>query len=402
MRSEFDPELAALVDRFGSPIYVYDLERVRAAHAALVQIIPDGARLLYSLKANPATDLAACVADCGAGAEVSSAGELASALAAGFAPSDILYTGPGPTAQEVECALELGVTHFSVESPTSMRLLAALSIRRGIESQALIRINLRAGRSSVSMAGSDAQFGCVPAALSEVVKAAGPVRIAGMHSYLGSQAKDQSALVEATEIGLEAAQLLSAEVGELEIVNLGGGFAAPYATSGNLPSYEGLQAELMRLVDAAGPLLGMPRIWYESGRYLAATAGTLVTRVADVRDQGGRRYLILESGINHLGGMSGLGRLPRVHLEMDSGVGEHASADVVGPLCTPLDVLGRAVDVADVVPGALVAIPNVGAYGLTASLVGFLSRDLPIEVFVDGGHVTNAIQRSLRSERVEL
>lgn len=114
-------------------------------------------------------------------------------------------------------------------------------------------------------------------------------------------------------------------------------------------------------------------------------AGFLLTTVVDVKHSRDRTYLILDAGINVLGGMSGLGRvLPmRVRLIDDTdGAVSPTPVDLAGPTCTPLDLLARAVPMAAVRPGAVLAIPNVGAYGLSASLIGFLSRPLPAEVCV--------------------
>jgi diaminopimelate decarboxylase len=111
---------------------------------------------------------------------------------------------------------------------------------------------------------------------------------------------------------------------------------------------------------------------------------------------------VLDTGVNHLGGMSGLGRLWRPNLTIraaDDGT-EREPAEVVGPLCTPLDVLGTGVPMPDVRPGSVVAIPNVGAYGLSASLVDFLGRDAPVEAFVSGGQVVAATRRHAVTTRV--
>jgi diaminopimelate decarboxylase len=108
-----------------------------------------------------------------------------------------------------------------------------------------------------------------------------------------------------------------------------------------------------------------------------------------------RSFVILDTGIHHLGGMAGLGRVPRSPLKLVNfslGSQHRATliADVVGPLCTPLDALARGVHIPEVRMGDLVGIPNVGAYGITASLIGFLSHPPPVEVAHEGGEVVEA------------
>jgi diaminopimelate decarboxylase len=126
----------------------------------------------------------------------------------------------------------------------------------------------------------------------------------------------------------------------------------------------------------------------------------------DVKQSRGTIYYVLDTGVSHLGGMPGLGRIlrPRVSLVP---VGEQVAnetivADIVGPLCTTLDCIGRAVPVPVMQPGALVAIPNVGAYGATASLSAFLSRTPALEVAVRAGRIVDVARLRSGHEMVPL
>ncbi|MFE0201050.1 type III PLP-dependent enzyme, partial [[Kitasatospora] papulosa] len=133
---------------------------------------------------------------------------------------------------------------------------------------------------------------------------------------------------------------------------------------------------------------GFPRLAVESGRYLSGDSGTLVARVTNVKVSRGKKFVILDAGINAFGGMSGLGRLLPVAVHVDA-EGERERASLVGPLCTPGDVLGRQIEVPPLSPGDLVRIPNAGAYGPTSSLLMFLGRPAPTEVAVEGGRVVS-------------
>lgn len=111
----------------------------------------------------------------------------------------------------------------------------------------------------------------------------------------------------------------------------------------------------------------------------------------DVKQSRTRTFVVLDTGIHHLGGMAGLGRIPRsavtfTNLSRPDST-ETLTADVVGPLCTPLDSLARGLTLPQVQPGDLLAVPNVGAYGLTASLLGFLSHPAPMEIAYRGNEV---------------
>jgi diaminopimelate decarboxylase len=174
------------------------------------------------------------------------------------------------------------------------------------------------------------------------------------------------------------------------VINAGGGFPWPYGTDGEGSSLSELRAELEALLHAAREKVPALQLAFESGRYLSASCGTLVTAVLDVKQSGSKTFVILDTGIHHLGGMSGLGRIPRASLAMkllNGAGGKLITVDVVGPLCSPLDALARGVTMAEPKPGDLIAIPNVGAYGLSASLVDFLSHPRPVELAIRAGEL---------------
>jgi diaminopimelate decarboxylase len=199
----------------------------------------------------------------------------------------------------------------------------------------------------------------------------------------------------------------------LRTIDLGGGFGAPYARAGELPAYPGLAGRLADELDEALPgwRQQAPAVAFESGRYLTATCGQLLTRVLDVKSSHGQRVVVLDAGINHLGGMAGMRRVPPLHPDVvpfqdaeavdpeagekgaDSTAGPAGPAMICGPLCTPLDTWARARPLPAVTPGDLLVVPNTGAYGLHASLVLFLGHPAPLEIVTDGGRV-------LRSDRL--
>ncbi len=379
---------SSLVARYGTPLYAYDLDEVRRRAAELSSLLPAGSRLLYSLKANPLPEVGAALKPF-CSAEVSSSGELAAALAAGFERSQILYTGPGKTEPELEHALREETGFFSGESCVDVARLARVATRLGRRPRVLLRINpARVPGVGLAMAGGSSQFGLDEATLlgnpTTWQEHALALEFVGVHVYVGTQLQE-TALVAAFRLALATARRVAAGLGlPFRIVDVGGGFSWPFATAGPPPCLAPLRQPLAELFDGATAT----EVWFESGRYLCASSGTLLATVLDVKvDQEGRRYVVLDAGINLLGGMAGLGRVltPSVSLLPLANVppGDALLADVVGPLCTPLDTLARRTLVPPVEPGSIVGIPNVGAYGLSASLVAFLSRPGPIEVAYD-------------------
>jgi len=246
------------------------------------------------------------------------------------------------------------------------------------------------------MTGVESQFGFEEDALIQHAGRLGrgedAFQFMGVHVYFGTQISGVEALVANTRCALESAQRLAGELGlECAVVNAGGGFPWPYASAHAPPDLSGLKDALAGLVQQ-NSFARQIQLWFESGRYLSAAAGTLVATVLDCKEsKGGKKYVVLDTGINHLGGMSGLGRIPRPTVALvplsATGPAEPVTVDVVGPLCSPLDSLARGMKAPALAPGDRVAIPNVGAYGLSASLIGFLSHPPPIEVAVRGSQV---------------
>lgn len=387
-----------LTSRFGSPLYVYDLDKVAAAHDDLKAALPDGVTRYFSLKANPHPEIGRTLRERGARAEISSTGELDAAFAAGFDAAEILYTGPGKTPDELAVALDAGVRTFSVESLSDLRHVGDAATVRGVVADCLIRVNSAesGGTTSIRMTGTPSQFGIdsetLPALMPELSAVPG-TRLAGVHLFSLSNAKDEGSLIAEFRHTAATAARLREETGmPIGLLDLGGGFAAPYLSHGERTFYAGLRAALEEVLDGYFPGWrdGTPRVAVESGRYLVGDCGELVCTVVNVKESRGRRFVILDAGINVLGGMSGLSRLLPITVGVDAAPGEPTEpATLVGPLCTPGDILGRNVDVPRLNPGDVVTIPNAGAYGMTASLVMFLGRPAPAEVVVHGGEVVS-------------
>lgn len=384
-----------LAQEFGTPLYVYDLDEVQKRCSVLRALLPSGAKLFYSMKANPLSAVAATARLTAIGAEISSEGELEAASNAGYAPSAMLYTGPAKTETELRRAVKEGVGYFSAESLRDLRRIAEAARKATTRARVILRVNpLISSRTRLAMTGVPSQFGFDEASLlssSDQILELDEVEISGVHVYLGTQATDADALTNVFEIAVDVAERL-ADVFPMCIMNLGGGFPWPFASFDDAPNLEPLEQSLAGLISSC-ERWSNAEFWFESGRYVAASCGTLVARVVDVKHSRGTTFYVLDAGVASLGGMSGLGRVLRPTVSLKAIEREDSCdselADIVGPLCTPLDCLARGARVPAVQAGELVAIPNVGAYGATASLTGFLSRPTAIEVCLRNGEVVD-------------
>ncbi|PYC66958.1 decarboxylase [Micromonospora arborensis] len=395
---------AHLAERYGTPLYVYDLDRVEAAREALKAALPEAVDLFYAVKANPHAEVAAAVRGADrTRAEISSTGELAVAIEAGFAAADCLYTGPGKTTGELDVAIGRGVRTFSAESPGDLRRIGRVADRHGVVVDCLLRVNSAAAKattSSIRMTGAPSQFGLdsetLPDVLPELTRVPG-TRLAGAHFFPLSSAADEESLIAEFQHTIGLAARLHEDLGlPLRLLDIGGGFSVPYATPGPRARYDKLRSELESALDTSFPRWrdGEPRIACESGRYLVGDGGTLLCGVVNVKESRQRRFVVLDAGINTFGGLSGLGRL--LPAKISTAAEPVQVASLVGPLCTPGDVLARDVPLPDLAPGDVLEIPNAGAYGPSASLLAFLGRPAPAEVVVRGDEVLSVSRLDYR------
>lgn len=383
--------IAELAERFGTPFYLYDAglvaERVRAVAAAL------GTEVCFSIKANPSLAICQVVAAEGAGAEVASAGELAVALEAGFGLDHIVFAGPGKTDEELTRVVEAGILADNVESLSEIERLARIAGSSGRVAGVGLRINPahQLMGAQMRMGGTASQFGIDEADLAaavERVRAHSSLHLRGIHVYTATQIFAVEPLLEHCaaifELALHAADL----AGEpLAMIDFGGGFGVPYFE--RLDDFDlaafgtGFRALAER--HRADPRLAGCRLMFELGRYLVADAGIYVTRVVDVKATRGTTFAVTDGGMNHhltaTGNMGQVFRKPFPILNLTR-AGEPAAerVSVVGPLCTPLDTFGTDLELAAPRVGDLLGVFYSGAYGYSASNLGFLSHPTPAEV----------------------
>ncbi|MFB0840130.1 type III PLP-dependent enzyme [Arthrobacter sp. E44] len=403
-----------IAEQYGTPAFVYDLGVVQEAHMDLRRALPSPTSLYYSLKANPHPEVVAFLHALGCRSEVSSIGEVTAAINAGVPADEILLTGPGKSAEMLRDAIGQGVRRFSVESADELSRIDDVSGDAGITTDCLVRVNadISVPGAGLNMTGTASQFGIdyskivsSPEAFSDLPNA----RVIGLHLYMGTNLSDTDSLLAQFAVGLDIASSLMPTMPHIREIDLGGGFGAPYGKEGTRPTFPGLATALEDLLDDKLPgwREGHPEVTFESGRYLVGECGTILSRVVDQKTSKGTVFTILDTGVHHFGGMSGLRRIPNISpqltrvgtdVEVPFGHDTTVETTLVGPLCTPLDVLGRGSPLPRLRSGDLVMIPNAGAYGPTASLIGFLGHPAPVEVILRDGRVHSASRLTIMRE----
>jgi diaminopimelate decarboxylase len=388
-----------LAELVGTPYFAYHGEAVEERIRAVREALGEGTDLYFSIKANPSLGLCQLIAGLGAGAELASIGELHLARAAGFPPGRVLFAGPGKTDEELEAAVRWGIQSVNVESAAEIARLEEVGRRFSSRVPVCLRVNPRDQvlGAQMRMGGGNTQFGIDEELLPETIARFGAcqhVAIVGIHVYVGSQLVDVDALAAHHHDVLDIAEAVGGQLDRpLEIIDLGGGFAVPYFEGSHdfdLAAFASAFADVRRR-HRLSPALAAAKLVIELGRYLVAEAGIYVTRVLDVKASRGVRYVVLDGGMNHhitaTGNFGQVFRRPYPVAVLDRMDEEcDAVAAVVGPCCTPLDAFGREIPVpADVKEGDLIGVFYSGAYGLSASSVGFLSHPTPAEVLVHRG-----------------
>jgi diaminopimelate decarboxylase len=391
-----DAAVGAIVARYGTPLFIYDRSIIERKLRLLREALPSRFAISYSVKANPNRAILEYFIARGHGLEIASGGEFQLAINAGCPPDKILFAGPGKSESELGLVLAHQIGEIHAESLLEIERIAAISRRLGVQARVAVRVNPsgEAQGGAMQMGGRPAPFGVDEENLDSVLSrilAEPSLEFRGIHLFTGTQILDYAILVRQYRKALDIARRAANRIRRpLDTVDFGGGLGVPYFTNENELDMEKLRAALADLMDEveSDPLFAGTQFLVEPGRYLVAEAGIYVTRVNDVKVSRGKKFVVVDGGMNHhLAASGNLGQVFKRNfpLAILNKLREELTeiADVVGPLCTPLDVLAREARLPSVEVGDLVGIFQSGAYGLTASPVNFLSHPIPAEVWID-------------------
>jgi len=384
--------LTRLAQRVGTtPFYAYDRALIGARVAELRKHLPRDVHLHYAMKANPMPAAVQHLSRLVDGLDVASAGEMQVALDTGMAPALISFAGPGKSDAELARAAAAGIA-VNVESEREVEVLAQLSHTLSLKPRVAVRVNpdFELKSSGMKMGGGPKQFGIdterVPALLARIGQLS--LDFQGFHIFSGSQNLRADAIQEAQQKTIELALRLAEHApSPVRTLNIGGGFGIPYFPGEQALDIAAVGANLAKLLPQVGQRLPQAQVVIELGRYLVGEAGIYVCRVIDRKISRGHVFLVTDGGLHHhLAASGNFGQVIRKNYPVVVGnkvVGrEREIASVVGPLCTPLDLLADNMELAKAEVGDLIVVYQSGAYGLTASPTAFLSHPPPAEVLV--------------------
>ncbi|MHC4598939.1 MAG: diaminopimelate decarboxylase [Planctomycetota bacterium] len=397
--------VADLAERFDTPLYVYSAGTVRDHFRRILDAFADVSPLVcYSVKANSNLAILKILHDEGAGFDIVSGGELFRVQAVGGDPARIVFAGVGKTDEEIAEGVDFGLLAFNVESEEELLRIEAAGRARDRAVAVAIRLNPDVDPHThryITTGKRENKFGLDlerARATAEVASGLDHVKLAGVHMHIGSQILEVRPYGASLEKVLAFADELKSRGHPVETVNVGGGFGITYDEQEALPP--AVFAETIVPLVAASDY----RLILEPGRFIVGNAGILLTRVVTAKRSGGKRFAIVDAGMNDLvrpSLYSAFHRIWPVAGPAPDGVGEDrlADTDVVGPICESSDFLGKGRLLPPLKSGDLLAVFSAGAYGFTMAS-NYNSRPRPAEVLVDGDEARLVRQRETREDLV--
>jgi diaminopimelate decarboxylase len=379
-----DVELSRITAETGTPCYVYSAEVLREGYLAYERAL-EGVphRVCYAVKANGNLSVLRLLGGLGAGFDIVSGGELFRVLKAGGDPSTVVFAGVGKTREEIEFALENGIFGFNCESEAELALISSLAVRLGKTASVAIRVNPDVDALThpyISTGLREHKFGIDIAEVEQVyerARALPNLSLDGVSCHIGSQLLDAAPLLESARKMIALAERLRARGFDIRHLDLGGSVGVPYEPGESQPDLAGYLSAVRMMVEGKNLTL-----LFEPGRWIAARAGVLLTRVLYRKRNGEKEFIVVDAGMNDL-------IRPALYQAWHEIVPLRKNqfgtivADVVGPICESGDFLARDREVVNALPGDSLAVLNAGAYGFSQAS-NYNARPRACEVLVDG------------------
>ena len=384
--------LERLVQRAGqTPFYAYNRQLLNERMQQLRQFMPKDLKIHYAMKANPMPALVQHMANITDGFDLASAGEMKVALDTTMPPQNISMAGPGKRPEELRQALAAGIT-INVESEHELELITHISEQLNTQAHVALRINpaFELKSSGMKMGGGPKQFGIdeeeIPSILQQIKNSS--LDFQGFHIFSGSQNLKAESIIEAQQKSLELADRLSQDCSvSLKKLNIGGGYGIPYFPGEQPLDIQQVGKQLDKNLSKFKQNHPVTEVIIELGRYLVGEAGIYVCKIIDKKISRGQTYLVVDGGLHHhLAASGNFGQVIRKNYPVAIGnklySDETETVNIVGPLCTPLDILADKMTLPQAQIGDYVVVFQSGAYGYTASPHKFLSQPECIEILV--------------------
>lgn len=387
--------LAEIESLIGStPFYAYDKSVLNQTLSTLKNSLPKQVKLHYAIKANPYIPLVHTIAPQVDGFDVASKDEMLLALQTGMPAADISFAGPGKTDSELKSAIVAGVT-LHCESFNEIERAITLGKLLKTKPNIAIRVNpaFELKTSGMKMSGGAKPFGIDEEQVVEFLPSLKyqEINFRGFHIFSGSQNLNTDAIEDAHQQTITLAlKLIKLVPVSIDYINIGGGLGIPYFPGDTWLDTSSIINNLNHLLTTHQALLKNIDLIMELGRYIVGPCGIYVSKVIDIKTSRGCNYVICDGGLHHhLANSGNFGQVIRKNYPVAIGNNlaitentELQECTIVGPLCTPLDIIASKVNLPHVDLGDYIVVYQSGAYGATASPQGFLSQSPLGEIFI--------------------
>ncbi len=377
-------DLKQLASKYKTPLYLYDFTHMQAQYEQLKQAFSARKSLIaYAVKANSNLSVINHFAKMGSGADCVSIGEVKRALKAGVSKYKIIFSGVGKADEELEEALKEDILMINLESEAEMHRLEAIAQKMGKKARISIRVNPNIDPQThpyISTGLHENKFGVeidVAKKMYIHANASDHLDPVGIHFHIGSQLTELAPIKEAAGLVADLVRSLKAAVGvEIKFFDIGGGLGVIYKDETPIDPAKYAQV----ILDA---LEGQDlTIVCEPGRFLTANAGYFLTRVLYEKQNGSKRFVIVDGAMNDLLRPSLYNAYHKIEtVEVE---GEKTPANVVGPVCESGDFFGKEVELPPLEHNDLIVVRSTGAYGFTMAS-NYNTRVKPAEVALENG-----------------
>ena len=376
--------------------YIYDLEEITARIREIDENKCNNVSLYYAMKANPNKDvLAHIIKHSGvAGVEIASTGELEKAKAAGLDTSKVLFTGPGKTETELKQSVEEGLRFINVESVIEAIRINKIADMLGVEKvNVLLRVNLDYFLDGASeyMAGMSTKMGIDQSRFYEdyaVIAGLKHLNVCGLHVFAADGVLDYNILLKYTDFVFRFVKEAESVVDRIDVIDFGGGFGIDYTKSGRtfdtMKYFNGLE-ELIKEYSFTNK-----EFILELGKFIVGSAGYYATQIVDIKDSKGMKHIVTAGGVNHMRLPIATDRKHPVYI-VNMGIPKiydkqievsKEMVDIEGPLCMTEDKISWDEYIENARIGDVVVLTQSGAYCYSASILWFLSHQMPLELII--------------------
>ena len=387
-----------IIQSCSTPFYLYSQKIIKETYDHLRSAL--SSEIFFAVKANSNQAILRLIKNCGAGADVVSAGELQRAIHAGFDPSKIIFEGVGKSKEDIEYAIQQNIRLINVESINELRGISKI----GSDTNQAINVGVRLNPdldantlNKISTGKKTDKFGIALNQLNEIItiaKSSNHINLMGISCHIGSQINEISIFKKIFTVMKEAAEIVLSSDIILKHIDLGGGFAVNYEKEHNDLDILSI-GKLVNSVFQDVPY----EVSFEPGRYLVAKAGIIVTKILTTKENGGINFLITDAGMHTLLRPAMYGAIHRIEA-LNNLNEQNVRYTVAGPICESSDIISKDIYLPMQKEENYLVIHDVGAYGAVMASQ-YNSRELPTEILVNENKFSVIYQKEDISEIIK-